>query len=287
MFDSPFVSAHGSNRIIDQFMMAFSLPGLDVRSELRDVICSDFEFDGTRAGIIDHTVTVTFFPNIFGRPRQTPLSGRFTPGPLASQGSITPHPFLNYPMSSGDHHGPVRRRTGMSYVQSPLTPSTPFLNAPTSASGSNSMHSSRPRTPGWVQESSLSAPGLATSNGALDSSPVQASRGDSVPMEALPEQERHEVPPLAALSSGMPQDAVKSHWTAPQGLGRRPLWVLIYDILHPLEILRAFFSVELRIFSRLEFNEAGRIVRHEDTWSVRELVDGTLPFLPLCTYYYN
>ena len=66
VFDSPLVSAHGRDRIIDQFVLAFALPLLHVRSELRDVICSDFEFDGTRAGIIHHTITVTLFPHLFG-----------------------------------------------------------------------------------------------------------------------------------------------------------------------------------------------------------------------------
>jgi hypothetical protein len=44
VFESPLLSAHGREQIANQFIMAFSLPGLDVRSELRDVICSDFEF---------------------------------------------------------------------------------------------------------------------------------------------------------------------------------------------------------------------------------------------------
>jgi hypothetical protein len=38
------LSAHGRDQIANQFIMAFALPGMDVTSELRDVICSDFEF---------------------------------------------------------------------------------------------------------------------------------------------------------------------------------------------------------------------------------------------------
>lgn len=30
--------------------------------------------------------------------------------------------------------------------------------------------------------------------------------------------------------------------------------------------------------SRLEFNDVGHIVRHEDTWGMRETIEGTIPF---------
>lgn len=82
----------------------------------------------------------------------------------------------------------------------------------------------------------------------------------------------------------MPVDAAKKHWIAPPGLGRRSLFALIRDFVFPSDALRAMFSIELSLFSRLEFNEMGRIVRHEDTWSVRELVVGILPFFSL---FYN
>lgn len=55
-------------------------------------------------------------------------------------------------------------------------------------------------------------------------------------------------------------------------------------MLHPSHALRMLLSVELRLLSRLEFNEAGRIVHHEDTWSARELIEGIFPFLSLFSY---
>ncbi|WFD20703.1 hypothetical protein MCAP1_002955 [Malassezia caprae] len=158
VFDSPVVLAHGRQHIADQFVLAFALPGLEVRSELRDVICSDFEFDGTRAGLIDHTVTVTLFPQLVGPAPESSESSRRTSGALTSQGSITPHP------------------------ESP------------------------------------------------DDAPI------------------------------IPLEAARSTWNAPDGLGRRPAWAFLYDVLRPSRFLRKLLSVELRILSRLEFNEAGRIV---------------------------
>jgi len=44
VFLNPLLAAHGRAQIANQFIMAFALPGMDVTSELRDVICSDFEF---------------------------------------------------------------------------------------------------------------------------------------------------------------------------------------------------------------------------------------------------
>ena len=88
VFDSPLVTAQGRERIMHQFALAFAISGLCVRSELRDVICSDFEFDGTRAGIIDQVITVSFLPSLLGieetpalRPHQLTATLRRTPLP--------------------------------------------------------------------------------------------------------------------------------------------------------------------------------------------------------------
>jgi len=253
VFDSPIVLAHGRQHIADQFVLAFALPGLEVRSELRDVICSDFEFDGTRAGLIDHTVTVTLFPQLVGQAPETSESARRTPGALTSQGSVTPHPFFNYytAVSAQDPPGSSHRRRLSSHVTSPLPPMTP-----------RSTHT----------------------NGALNRASAEPlptmSLGPSA-LEPVCESESSDEAPLIPLS------ATRSTWAAPNGLGRRPAWTFLYDLLRPSRTLRMLLSVELRILSRLEFNEAGRIVRHEDTWSVRELIEGIFPFLALFSYLYR
>lgn len=268
VFDSPLVSAHGRDRIIDQFVLAFALPLLHVRSELRDVICSDFEFDGTRAGIIHHTITVTLFPNLFGLPTTSSSQDLFTPGTATSFGGNTPLPyFSNHPMSGGETSGhSVRRRSSLQNFVSPRGSSTPQdLNR------SSSISSLRARAlAGGVSPSHLPRP-LSLGPSALEFLASSKAQDDS---ETLPS------PPVPS----MPVDAAKKHWNAPPGLGRRSLFALIRDVLFPSDALRAMFSMELSLFSRLEFNEMGRIVRHEDTWSVRELVVGILPFFSLCTY---
>lgn len=288
VFDSPLVSAHGRDRIIDQFVLAFALPGLEVRSELRDVICSDFEFDGTRAGIIDHTITVTFFPNLFGSSSQEQDVGIHTPG--TSHGNVTPHPFLNYPTSAGHQGAYPMRRHSSGFFSSPRTPSTPFWQ-PSSSYVGGSNWNTRPRPPAIMQQGSMPSsqaqsshlslsPGVIDSHGASLPSPRDGVRATCTPVTPTTPVARMMSSPVPA----MPVDAAKSHWNAPQGLGRRSVWSLLYDLLRPSQALRIIFSLELSLFSRLEFNESGRIVRHEDTWSVRELVVGMLPFFSLCMY---
>lgn len=261
--------------------MVFSLPGLQVRSELRDVICSDFEFDGTRAGIFDHLVSVTFFPNWFGTPAPAPLSGRFTPGPFASQGSITPHPFFNYASTPGEHSASVRRRTGSSWPHGPMTPMTPY-DAST-PHGPNASWPTRQRQPTWLSESHSATPRQAVTPGSVSPRVTPQSQGNTEPPRAMSETQKHELdemPPLPPFRGS----TETSRWTAPPGLGRRTVWAVVYDMMHPLQLLSALFTIELRVFSRLEFNETGRIVRHEDTWSLRELVENNVPFVSLCTW---
>lgn len=271
VFDSPLVSAHGRDRIIDQFVLAFALPLLHVRSELRDVICSDFEFDGTRAGIIHHTITVTLFPNLFGLPTTPANRDLFTPGTATSFGGNTPLPYFNnHPVSAGETSGhSTRRRSSFQNSASPRGSSTPQdLNRPPS------MSSLRARTlTGNMSSTHLPRP-LSLGPCALEETPSESARTQDVSDSIMP----------SSPVPSMPVDAAKKHWNAPPGLGRRSLCALIKDVVFPSHTLRAMFSMELSLFSRLEFNEMGRIVRHEDTWSVRELVVGILPFFSLCTY---
>ncbi|WFD31822.1 hypothetical protein MSPP1_002862 [Malassezia sp. CBS 17886] len=279
VFDSPLVSAHGRKRIEDQFILAFAFPGIEIRSELRDVICSDFEFDGTRAGIIDHTITVSLFPNLF-RSRGAGSDGsRFTPGPLTSHGNITPHPFANYQTPTTADGGASRRQYSMGYGQ--MSPATPF-SAGRRSSISGGGWSSRPRTPSHGGEPLT-----------LRRAPSDFAMGGGDQGTAVDDTDHADLPKSASMNSltgptvdtrpAMPADAGAPHWSA-QGLGRSSIWTLLYNLLTQSRALHSLFSIELRLLSRLEFNDAGRIVRHEDSWSLRELVDGVVPFLSL---FYN
>jgi len=208
------------------------------------------------------------FPNLFGLPTTSSSQDLFTPGTATSFGGNTPLPyFSNHPMSGGETSGhSVRRRSSLQNFVSPRGSSTPQdLNR------SSSISSLRARAlAGGVSPSHLPRP-LSLGPSALEFLASSKAQDDS---ETLPS------PPVPS----MPVDAAKKHWNAPPGLGRRSLFALIRDVLFPSDALRAMFSMELSLFSRLEFNEMGRIVRHEDTWSVRELVVGILPFFSLCTY---
>ena len=236
VFSSPLVTVHGRERIVDQFVLAFAIPTLNVASELRDIICSDFEFDGTRAGIIDHTIRVTFFPSIFGGS-ESPMST------AATTGNVTPHPFADTMYDNA----------------SPIPPA--FPRSRTYSSGG---WSARPRTP-------RSAAG-ATPNFRSNASPYN----DKILSAGI-------------VATPLPLDLGSQRWSA-EGLGRTSVWVALARLLNPKRLLRTALTFDLRVLSRLEFNEAGRIVRHEDIWSLREFLEGFFPLVSICasvlTVYY-
>ncbi|WFD35227.1 hypothetical protein MCUN1_002077 [Malassezia cuniculi] len=231
VFSSPLVSVHGRERIVDQFVLAFTIPTVNVISELRDVICSDFEFDGTRAGIIDHTIRVTFFPWFVGEEEEPPKAG-------VTSGSITPHPFAETTYGS---------------VNSPAQ----FARSRTYSSGG---WSARPRTPRSVSVMSAT-PSSARVRGSPHASDKLLSAGVATPQ---------------------PLD-LGQRWAA-EGLGRSSIWVLLVRFINPRRMLRSLLTIEMRVMSRFEFNEAGRIVRHEDIWSVREFLETFLPFVSVFYY---
>ncbi|PWN43498.1 hypothetical protein IE81DRAFT_288630 [Ceraceosorus guamensis] len=288
LFESPLLAAVGREQIANQFIMAFALPGMDVTSELRDVICSDFEFDGTRAGIIDQTISVTFLPSLFGSA--PPKSTARTPAPgatsHAAHSSLTPHPFLNY--ASGSSAYPAPNNDGSSSVFSrfgfggggaaksgPHSPVTPY----------SLWGSSRPHTPG---------PGHSIR-------PMSSGPGSSAPHSAHPWHARASTPPsvngdydedeqysygdaegdgVTTVMHRPTQPAVVPHWSH-EGLGRSTVSSFVWGLFHPRQVLRHLCTIQLRLMSRLEFNDAGRIVRHEDTWGLREAIEGTIPFVGL------
>lgn len=257
--------------------------------------------DGTRAGIIDQTITVTFFPSLFGSDNlpaaQASGSGssRMFSGDGTSMGyplissttPHTPHPFLNYqtPGASSFSHA------DQSGFSQPHSPTTPFSLS--SLWGS----SSRPHTPGYAGNSAIrpfsSVPqsvyasntplsvngedfegaeqrgGGALVNGASSShfmTTEEAGGGQSTSSTSRP---------------AMPAEALTPHWSA-GGLGRGSLRGFIWGLLHPRAALRSLCSIQLRLLSRLEFNDAGKIVRHEDTWGLREAIEGIIPLAPIC-----
>lgn len=78
----------------------------------------------------------------------------------------------------------------------------------------------------------------------------------------------------------MPAEALTPHWSA-QGLGRSSVRNFLWGIFHPRAVLKHLCTIHLRLMSRLEFNDEGHIVRHEDTWGLRETIEGTIPFASL------
>ncbi|SPO31454.1 uncharacterized protein UTRI_06584 [Ustilago trichophora] len=287
VFESPLLSAHGRDQIANQFIMAFALPGMDVQSELRDVICSDFEFDGTRAGIIDHTITVTLLPALFGSSASKPTAdpgasdANRTPRasyPLsASAFPMTPHPFIDYGANSA-----------YSRVAShPHSPTTPFSIA-------SIWGGSRPHTPGHGsgirplsgtsahpthtppsvngEEFDTSGSSSSTAHAMLNNLTNGSNPHHYIDAEVLQQQ--------LASRPAIPADALTPHWTS-EGLGRQTLRTLLWSLFHPRAVLKSLCSIQLRVMSRLEFNDAGLIVRHEDTWGLRETIEGVIPFASL------
>ena len=215
--------------------MAFALPGMDVQSELRDVICSDFEFDGTRAGIIDQTITVTFLPSLFGSNQTTPSpnpgasDASRTPRPHApySANPVTPHPFADYSVFS--------RLPGSSAISHPHSPTTPFSMA--------SIWGSRPHTPGQSGLRPLSSTTAHHGPGFSTHTPPSVNGDDFA----------HDPHYFDADSAGghltrpaIPADALQPHWSA-QGLGRQTFHGLIWSLFHPRAALRALCSIQLRV----------------------------------------
>lgn len=291
IFESPLLAASGREQIANQFIMAFTLPGMDVKSELRDVICSDFEFDGTRAGIIDQTISVTFLPSLFGSA-STPSSphgqashapaefghdrgGSATPA-YTLQSAITPHPFANYSQS----HTPAGAGSMFSrYASQSHSPTTPY-------SMSSMWGASRPHTPGTSSHirplSQSYRPSTPPSVNGDDEDTDRLAQSNST---IQGDDETHFMSTAEAGGGQvsrppMPQDALQPHWSA-QGLGRSSVRALLWGIFHPRAVLKNLCTIHLRLMSRLEFNDAGLIVRHEDTWGVRETIEGVVPFASL------
>lgn len=323
IFESPLLAAKGREQIANQFIMAFALPGLDVTSELRDVICSDFEFDGTRAGIIDQTISVTILPSVFGRNTPTFRGpGTSAPGGVGSNvggnggaggpsgypsgttpfprtsgypshgghSAVTPHPFADYrtPGASAFNHHPSGATT------QGHSPTTPFSLSSLWGGGG----SSRPHTPGgFFSSGGAGSSGIRpfTSSNAgqvhhRTSTPPSVNGGyddddddDNIhgPVTAYATAEAVGGGQVSQTSRlRMPLGAITPHWGS-EGLGRSTVASFLWSLFHPRAVLKSLCTIHLRLMSRLEFNDAGQIVRHEDTWGVRETIEGTIPFASL------
>lgn len=271
----------------NQFIMAFALPGLDVTSELRDIICSDFEFDGTRAGIIDQTLSVTIFPSIFGSSSShlaasTPVQGGTTDGHRSStdrpHGAQTPGQSLHHPNSVitphpfADYRTPGASTFGPSHHHQPHSPRTPFSMSSLWGGGA-----SRPHTPGeagssHVRPFTTSAHPAQSINGDEDDKPML---GSNTVFASAEEGGGGNVSLFK-----MPHGANAPHWASP-GLGRSTFGSLLWGLFHPRAVLKNLCTINLRLMSRLEFNDEGHIVRHEDSWGLRETIEGTIPFASL------
>ncbi|KAK0538508.1 hypothetical protein OC835_001274 [Tilletia horrida] len=355
VFESPLLQARGREQIANQFKMAFALPGMDVQSELRDVICSDFEFDGTRAGIIDHTLTITLFPTLFGSSAPYPEAGgasatgfggrsgmfssQFGGGNRSYGGSVaggvptTGNSSYFHGRQSGTASAGLSSFTvpGGSYFHQmhPFTPisavQTPYgypghnastfafskdddddarsfsgtrrrsevgKNRPTPVSaGANFGHdddegmdperdgeTGRQFSYGMGSYSGHagSIAGEDDTSGDLSFSTSGGARVSGTGSGAVTTQ----VVPNEPARPAMPAEALMPHWSA-SGFGRASVRAFVWSLFHPRAALKALCSFQIRVMTRLEFNDNGMIVRHEDMWSVREAIEGMVPFAGL------
>lgn len=60
--------------------------------------------------------------------------------------------------------------------------------------------------------------------------------------------------------------------------GRWPLSHILRQ-LHPRTIIDHLSTLNIKLYSRLQFNETGRITRHEDVIGIRETIEGVFPIL--------
>ncbi|KAL9934640.1 hypothetical protein V8E36_006415 [Tilletia maclaganii] len=342
VFESPLLQARGREQIVNQFKMAFALPGMDVQSELRDVICSDFEFDGTRAGIIDHTLTITLFPTLFGPSTYAGSGGASATG-FGDRSGVYASQFGGAPRSAG---GGLQAGAS-SYFRGPQSvPASAGGASSFTVPGSSYFHQMHPFTPisaaqtpyphgahststfhlsGGGKDEEEDARSLSASRRRSEVSKHRqpASAGDDQDDDMDPERDGETGRQFAYLGTGgsysghagsiagdedtsgelsfstsgnprggghggsevqqrpaMPADAVVPHWSA-SGFGRASIRAFVWGLFHPRAALKALCSFQIRVMTRLEFNDNGMIVRHEDMWSVREAIEGIVPFAGL------
>ncbi|GAA5955037.1 hypothetical protein JCM21900_002766 [Sporobolomyces salmonicolor] len=53
----------------------------------------------------------------------------------------------------------------------------------------------------------------------------------------------------------------------------------LFSLLNPKTIASALTTLHLKLHTQLLFNEAGRIIRHEDLWGIKELLEGVFPII--------
>ncbi|GAA97112.1 uncharacterized protein L969DRAFT_96993 [Mixia osmundae IAM 14324] len=74
------------------------------------------------------------------------------------------------------------------------------------------------------------------------------------------------------------------HEEAPMAARPWPIRAAV-SLFHPKRIVSALTSVQLKVVTRLEFNEAGRITFHEDTWGIKEAIEGLIPVIGSVYYF--
>jgi hypothetical protein len=67
--------------------------------------------------------------------------------------------------------------------------------------------------------------------------------------------------------------------TSHPALSRAAKWPIqrLWNSLEPRNILSTLTTIHLKIHTRLVFNEHGKITQHEDTWGLKETIEGVLP----------
>ncbi|KAK4054814.1 hypothetical protein OIV83_000738 [Microbotryomycetes sp. JL201] len=66
--------------------------------------------------------------------------------------------------------------------------------------------------------------------------------------------------------------------TRPAGVSRYPLSRFLGK-LSPRNIASTLTTVHLKLHTKLVFNEQGKVIEHEDTWGLKEIVEGVFPIL--------
>lgn len=87
---------------------------------------------------------------------------------------------------------------------------------------------------------------------------------------------------LSLPATPYPQTNPDSHGlfskTLPASSARWPLSAL-FSALNPRNVAVSLTTLHLKLHTRLVFNEHGKIIAHEDTWGLKELVEGLFPLV--------
>lgn len=259
VFDNPIARSTGRDSIANQFLWMSSVPG-ERWSEVGDVCeCQDFSAPASSERLFDAD-RLTADGNYILILSHT-LHVSFFPAPDGSHRPPIPTPFQSVPP------------TPFAYTPAPGTPGTSIVSE---------HHLHHQHSYGHLAHSrNMSEQNLPPPVDGQHRAASQEDEDDEDDEEDGGNEEEDETD--RGTSSAVYVARNPSHHRG-AGAGGTPIGLAL-AALHPRHVLARLGHYHLRVITRLEFNEQGRVAYHEDHWGVKELVEGTLPLLGQLYYF--